>query len=461
MTFMERLMLNSIKDRNPRMRNLIAAARIFALAFVALIATAWLQTSAATRSAEQEIERLNRLVQASNSTDEAAKVFREARDYIKDQEWAKAEQKFRSLVAEHPQHKDAAAALYYLAYALHKQNRLQESDRILEQLIREHPSSSWVNDARAMRIEMAPRLKNNETINQGINEVDEELKLAALQSLFESSPERALRVALDILKPGSKSSATLKEGAITLLAESESAEAAAAVLEVARGESDPRLRRRAVEMLGEAKGPGVIEFLKELAIKSSDRELAHAAMRALAEHGGPQSRAVLIEIARSGSDSDLRTTAISELSDGGDDSVVDEFVKLFDAEKNEDVRNQIISALSEIGTPRALAKIVDIAKTSTDVEARKAAISALGDREEDQAVDALIQLYDAVRDQEIKEEIISALGDMENKRALRKLMEIIRSDAQSGLKRRALEKLGESEDPEAAKFLEELLKKNN
>ncbi|HJQ68880.1 MAG TPA: HEAT repeat domain-containing protein [Blastocatellia bacterium] len=454
-------MPNSYKLPNPRMRNLITALRLFALVFAAVTACAWLHTSAATRSFEQEIERLNRLVQASNSSDEAAKVFREARDYIKDQEWAKAEQKFRSLVAEHPQHKDAAAALYYLAYALNKQNRLQESDRILEQLIREHPTSGWVNDARAMRIEMAPRLKNNDTINQGINEEDEELKLAALQSLFESSPERALRVALDILKSGSKSSVTLKEGALELLAESESAEASAAVLEVARNEADPRLRRKAVEMLGEVKAPGVIELLKELAIRSSDRELAQAAMRALAEHKGAQSRTVLIEIARSGSDVELRTVAISELGDEGDDSVVDELVKLFDAEKNEDVREHIISALSDIGTPRAMTKIVEIAKSNADVEIRKRAISALGDREEGQAVELLIQLYDAERDQEMKEEIISALGDMENKRALRKLMEIIKSDAPSKLKRRALEMLGESEDPEAAKFLEDLLRKNN
>lgn len=461
MTHMERLMLNSDKNENPCMRDLLSAARVFALACIAIVATAWLHTSAATRSSEQEIERLNRLVQASNSSDEAAKGFREARDFIKDQEWAKAEQKFRSLVREHPQHKDADAALYYLAYALHKQNRLQESDRILDQLIREHPKSSWVNDARAMRIEMAPRLKNNDAITQGIKEEDEELKLAALQSLFESSPDRALRVALDILKPGSRSSTTLKEGAIELLSDSESAEADAAVLEVARSETDPRLRRKAVEMLGQMERAGVIELLKELAIKSSDRELAHAAMRALAEHRGPQSRAVLIEIARNGSDADLRTIAISELSDGGDDSVVDELVKLFDAEKNEGVRSHIVSALSEIGTPRALAKIVEIAKSSTDVEIRRAAISALGDREDGQAVDILIQLYDTERDQEMKEEIISALGEMENKRALRKLMDIIKSDAPSQLKKRALAKLGESEDPEATKFLEDLLRKNN
>ena len=447
-------MLTSLYTENP-------AARAFLLTLVAIFAVSWVSTSAAIHPGEQELEKLNRFVQASNNSDEASKAFREARDYIKDREWAKAEQTFRSLVTEHPQHKDADAALYYLAYALKQQSRFQEADRVLERLIKEHTASSWINDARAMRIEMAPKLKNNETINEAIKEEDEELKLAALQSLFESSPERATRVAIEILKPGARSSIALKEGAITLLADSESAEAGTAVLEVARSETDVRLRRKAVEVLGQVNVPGVFELLKELATKSTDRELARAAMRSLAEHEGPQSRVTLLEIARSSGDIEMRQIAISELGDEGDESTVEELAKLFDAEKNSEVREHILSALSQSESPRARAKILEIAWSGADIEIRKAAISLIGDREDAQAADTLIQLYDAERDQEVKEQIVSALGDMENKRALRKLMEIVKSDATAQLKRRAIEALGSSEDPEAAKFLEDLLRKNN
>src|ERR1044072_9338346 len=210
---------------------------VITLALTAVIAVWWLNVKAEA----QGVEKLHAIVQASSSADEASKAFREARDYIKDGEWAKAEQTFRALVTNHPQHKDADAALYYLAFALKKQNRLPEADKTLEKLIAEHPSSSWINDARALRIEMAPKLNNNDAINQGIKEEDEEMKLVALQSLFESSPERAIKIAADILKPGSRSSIMLKEGAIMLLADSESMEAGAAVLEIGRSETDSRL----------------------------------------------------------------------------------------------------------------------------------------------------------------------------------------------------------------------------
>src|SRR4030095_17247870 len=98
-------------------------------------------------------------------------------------------------------------------------------------------------------------------------------------SLFQSSPERAVKVATDSPKPGSRSSVTLKEGAIMLLGDSDSSEARVAVLEIARSETDSRLRRKAVEMLGEVKGAGVMELLKELVMKSTDRQLVRAAIR--------------------------------------------------------------------------------------------------------------------------------------------------------------------------------------
>src|ERR1044072_6441601 len=163
----------------------IAHTRNFiTLALTALIAVCWFNVKAEA----QGVEKLNAIVQASNSADEASKAFREARDYIKDGEWAKAEQTFRALVTNHPQHKDADAALYYLAFALKKENRLPEADKRLEQSIAEHPSSSWIKDARAMRIEMTRKINNNNAIIEGIKEEDEEMKLVALQSLFESSP---------------------------------------------------------------------------------------------------------------------------------------------------------------------------------------------------------------------------------------------------------------------------------
>lgn len=410
---------------------------------------------------DQDIDKLNRFMQSSvGGSDASTKVFREARDFINDQEWSKAEQSFSSFVAAYPSDRNVDAALYYLAFALKKQNRFQEADQTLDRLIKEFAGSAWINDARAMRIEIAPRLKNNTAIEQGINEPVDELRLVALQSLFESNPDRALKISAELLRQGSNASAMLKEGAITLLGDSEQQQAAPILIELARTEPDARLRRIAIRALGDIENENVLELLNELATRSTDKELAQEATSALAEHDSPRAQAFLINIARTSDDREMRMIAIDKLGDIDNETVVEELLKLFDSEKDEQLRGEIIDALAEMNSPRAQIKIIELARTGATFELRERAISAIGDRGGEKSVDALIQLYDAEKSEEMRDRILEALSDSGEKRALRKLMEVVRSNASIDLKKKALSLLGDSNDPEAAKFLEEILKKN-
>jgi HEAT repeat protein len=348
---------------------------------------------------------------------------------IKDGQWAKAEQVFNRFIADYPQDKDIAAATYYLALALKEQNKFQDADRKLVQLIEKFPGSSWVTDAKTLRLEIAHKLGANrlkELTEQGMKEANEEIRLAALQSLFEAKPERGVAIAADILKPGSGESRLMKEGAIGLLTDCETKEATALLIETVRNETDYELRKKAVRALGIHDDESVLEPLKSLVNQSTDKDIARIAMRALAEHQSPRAQAFLIEIARSSADEQMRGIAIRRL---GEIEQLDELLKLFASEKNKSIRDEIIHVLGEMRHPRA--------------------------------VDSLIQFYDVEKDEETKEIMIRALGESEEQKALRKLMDIVRREPSLKLKKKALSVIGESDDPEAVKFLEELLKKNN
>jgi len=408
----------------------------------------------------QDPDRLNQGAQSQDSSDEAMKAFSEARNLIKDGEWAKAEQSFNRFIASYPKDKEIAAAHYWLAFALKQQNQFQEADKWLTQLMEKFPGSSWVTDAKATRVEIAPKLNNNKVINQGVSAENEEIKLAALQSLFEAKPERAITIATDILKPGSGASRLMKDGAITLLADSGSKQAIPVLIDAARSETDLGLRKKAIRALGEFEDESVLEPLKSLATQSGDKEIAHIAVRAIAEHEGPRALTLLLEIARSNAGVELRSEAIDGLGERKEDSVVDELLKLFSADKNEKIRDEIISALSDMDLPSARAAILELALSAPSIESRKKAIEALGNQEGERAVDSLIQLYDTEKDERMKEVILDALGDSEEKKALGKLMDVVRKEPSLKLKKKALAMLGRSDDPEAMKFLEELLKKN-
>jgi len=407
----------------------------------------------------QGLEKLNRFVQ-SQAPSAAASAFREARDLIGNGEWAKAEARFNRFIAEFPKDRDVPPALYWLAYAMKQQNKFQEADATLLRLIEQYSSSQWVTDAGAMRVEMAPRLKNTQVIEQGVTATNEEIRLAALQSLFEARPERGTAMAIDILKAGSSSSRLMREGAIELLADTESREAVPILLEVAQKDSDVRLRRKAVEALGEIQDSSALEPLKALALQSNDIFIARAALEALAEHesaAGP----FLIEVARSSAAVELRMEAIEQLGElENDPTVVDELMKLIASEKDLRIQRALVEALEESEVPKAQAALAELASKSSSIEVRRSAIEALAEREDEASAQSLIQLYDTEKDERVKSTIIEALGESEQKVALRKLTEIALRDPSVRLRKQALEEIADSDDPDAYKFLEEVLKKN-
>jgi HEAT repeat protein len=366
--------------------------KITLLILQVLVTTAVCSESAAGQSLDQ----LNRFIQAQ-APSAAATAFREARDLIKEGEWEKAEARFNRFIAEFPKDREVAAALYWLAFSLKQQSKFPAADATLTRLIEQYPASTWVGDARTMRVEMAPRLKNSQVIEQGVSEANEEIRLAALQSLFEARPERALTIATDILKAGSSSSRLMKEGALALLADSETKEAIPILAQVARSDTDMRLRRKAIEALG--------DFEDEPA-------------------------------------------------------VVDELVKLLSSEKDPRLLETLIDALEDLEFPQATSALMELARSSSSAAVRRQAIEKLADREDDNAAQSLIQLYDAEKDERMKEDILEALAESEQKPALQKLSQVALRDSSLRLRKRALALMGESDDPDVIKFLEEMLKKN-
>src|SRR5215468_6985727 len=69
-------------------------------------------------SAQPQSQRslLSRLAQTTD-TDPASVAFRTGRDYLDDQQWAKAQEKFSEYLKSYPSDKNVDQALYWLAYS--------------------------------------------------------------------------------------------------------------------------------------------------------------------------------------------------------------------------------------------------------------------------------------------------------------------------------------------------------
>lgn len=407
-----------------------------------------------------DLNRLNNFVQNSNSI--AGKTFREGRDLIEAQEWAKAAEKFNGFIVRYPKEREVDAALFWLAYALKQQRDYPQANQKLELLMKEFPRSSWSDEARVLRAEMAAQLGNRQLLQDALARDNEEIKIVALQSLFRADPERALAFAAGMLKPDSTSSRRMKEAAISLLGGSRNQQAMPLLLDIARSQPDMRLRQIAIWRIAELGGESALDELTKIYQSTQDLKVKQALLHAYAQMRGPRPQNAILAVLRNSAENvELRRMAIQMLGRREGGANVDELLKLYDAEQNVELKRQLLLTLAESGggDARVQSKLLAVAQNNDEpIQLRMTAMRRIGEKDSPQAVEMFIKFYDAQTDLVAKRYALQVLGESKQKPALRKLMEVARTDSSVEMRKQAVRLLGESKDPEALKFVEDLLK---
>ncbi|HJP90561.1 MAG TPA: HEAT repeat domain-containing protein [Pyrinomonadaceae bacterium] len=484
------------------------------LVIFALLAVVIAATSASAFN--QDLAKLNRFVQTKAST-ASMQIFREGRDFIEAQNWQKAAEKFNDFITAYPKDKDLDAALYWYGYALQKQDRKEEAVAPLLRLINRFPNSTWRQDAQALLVVLGQKA----AVEQALDRDNCEIKILALQSLFQADRERAIGIVTDALRANPGQCQGFQAAAVSMLGSYGGPSAAPLLLEIARSNPDQRLRLTAIKRLGDQHSDQVTDELIKLYDTDRTKEVRGQILRALVESRTTRGSAKVMDIARSGDDLAMRQVAIRYIGELKDSASLDELIRIYDADKTREVRSQIIRALAEredarartklfeiarqadtpelrieairnLGghgriaiddliqlytgetnvqikqgllrafaeneDPRARAKLFEIARGSEPLELRGYAIRRLGEKDDEQTVNQLVSMYDAEQNQQVKVALLRAFGDSKQKSAVHKLMTIARNDPSVELRKAAVMYLGQSKDPEALKFLEDLLK---
>ncbi len=427
--------------------------------------------------------------------DDFDKKLREGRDLIDKQEWAQAAGKFREAVEKSPDHKSADAALYWLAFCHKKQRQFKEADAALDRLLEKFPASSWAGDARVMKTEIAAPLNRLYLTNvgtmiapnegsaklppapsvynarqvQGLYESltlgesnagsaplgrEDEIKIAAFQSLLAADPKRAIDALGEILKSASKASETLKIASLRVLRGSHrlgtetigsqttgfvtnsigknsiGKEFVPHLRETLVGsfpnETNPKIRKEIIYALASLADGGSTDYLKRLYTDAgNDRETKKAIINSFAASNGYSYSFSITGSAANGSayayNSDAARTRKTER----------EFLlEIVRAEKDAELRGL------------AFASLLRFPNWAADTG----------------AIETLASLFDAETEETFKVSIIRAFSGVKQARAVQKLLDIARGDKSDKLRLEAIYALRNSKDPEVLKFLENLIK---
>ncbi len=337
---------------------------------------------------------------------------------------------------------EADAGLYWKAYAQHKAGRASEAQATIRELASTFPKSSWLDDARALEVEM--RGGQGKPV-QPADEEDEDLKLYALSGLMNNNPQKALPLVQQYLN--GKHSQQDKEKALFLLTQSELPQARQALLQIVRGSAHPELRGQAIKYVGMVaeEDPSLLSELDGIYSSTQDRNLRSDVIEA---YGMAEHRSGLVALIRAEKDPNLRQRAIDMLSGADGDA---ELRSLLQNETDTETRRALIRALGNAGDVDTL---IAAARGDKDPATRIEAIHSLGnDDESPKAAEALRSIYAGSSDRKTRTAVIDALANQDNAKAL---IEIFRAEKDREMRKMIVHRLTDIESPEAEAFVNKI-----
>ncbi|HJR62575.1 MAG TPA: HEAT repeat domain-containing protein [Gemmatimonadaceae bacterium] len=400
--------------------------------------------------------------------DPADSLYREARRALSDANYQRAAELFARLRDRFPRSTYAADSYYWQAFALNRNDRLQQALALLDEQGKRFPNATTRRDAQALatriRGELARRGDANEAERltsvaaTSCPEEEDDVRIAAINGLMQMDAERAMPILKKVLARGGACSAELRRKAVFVVSQQRSAEAADILLNAAQNDPDGEVRQQAVFWLGQVRDERAVDMLTEVLTKSNDAELKEKAIFALSQHRSPRAFALLRSYAeRDGVSSALREKAIFWIGQHRGQENADFLKGLYGKLDDAELKEKVIFSLSQqrgFGNDKWL---MDIAvNESEDTELRKKALFWAGQMRE-VALDQLIGLYDRMKAREMREQLIFVYSQRRDTEAVNKLMSIAKSDPDRELRKKAVFWLSQSRDPRAAQFLLEII----
>ena len=306
-------------------------------------------------------------------------AYRAGTRAIDHRQYERAIEAFNVVIESKDSHADGA--LYWKAYAENRLGRRNEAQATLSQLTREYPQSRWLNDARALEIEV--RQAAGHPVSPEA-ESDEDLKLLAINGLMNSDPERALPLLKKVLSEP-KASPRVKERALFVVAQSHSPAARDVLVQIAKGGGNPDMQIKAVEYLGMfSRGNG--QALAEIYSGTNDPAVKRAVMHGLMMGGDFES---LLKLAKTEKSPELRTEAIRTLGMMRREQSTEALLSMYSSESDPSVKKAVIDGLFMQQNAKAL---VDLARKEKDMNIKKEIVSRLAMMKSKEATDYMMEV---------------------------------------------------------------------
>ena len=371
---------------------------------------------------------------------EADKAYQRGKEALDERRWNEAVEAFDAAVQLKSSRADGA--LYYKAYAQNKLGQRESALQTLQSLFSGFSNSRWLNDAKALEIEVRQGMGQPVTPE---NQWDEDLKLMAINSLLATDSERALPLLQKILQ--GNQSLRIKEKALFVLAQTDTTAARDLLGQIARGSTYPDLQMKALSYLGLFGGKQNRQTLAEIYSSSADTKVKRQILHSYMTSGD---RDQLLAIVKAEKVPELRRDAVHQLGVLGARA---ELRDLYQATTDAELRKNILQAIFLGGDTD---RLIEVARSEKDPMLRGQAIHLLGTSGAQKTGDVLIAIYQSDADISLRKKALDGLFIQGNAKAL---IELARKESNPELKKAIIGKLSLMKSKEAIDYMMEILNK--
>lgn len=399
--------------------------------------------------------------------DPADSLYREARRALSDANYQRAAELFGQLRERYPQSTYAADSYYWQAFALNRNDRLEDALRLLDEQGRRFPSANTRREAQtlATRIRGVLARRGNSGAAEEIATIasnsgrscpdeDSDMRAEALSALLQMDSERAMPVLKRVIALRDACATPLRRKAMFIVSQQRSPEVADILLTAAQSDPDNEVREQAVFWLGQVRDERAVDMLSKILSESNSQDVKEKALFALSQHRSDRASQLLRQYAESDGVSDeLRDKAIFWIGQKNSADNADFLKRLYGKLTSEELKEKVIFSLSQQRGQNNDKWLMDIAINANEsTELRKKALFWAGQMRE-VSLEQLVGLYDRMNDREMREQLIFVYSQRKEPAAVDKLMRIAESDQDRELRKKAVFWLSQSRDPRAADFL--------
>lgn len=403
-------------------------------------------------------------------------LFSAGREALNRSKFREAARLFEQLRREYPQSTFVPSALYWEAFARYRiggNDNLRTARKLLNWQVADYPTARTHSDALALatRIDgalasagdseaaanVARELPTARGQTQDCAEGENDVRIAALNALMNSNPERAMPVLKRVLERRDPCSAEMRKTALFVISQQGGSETTDILMGVVANDPDPDIRGNAVFWLSQNPSPRTLPLLDSLLRYSTDSEIREKALFAIAQQDDARAADAMRAVIHDQSmPTELRGNAIFWLGQNESSTTNQYLRELYATLQNVDLREQVLFAVSQSDDPANGQWLVDIATDQSQPMAlRKNALFWAG--QSGVGLPDLLAMWNLNLDQEMKEQLVFVYSQSDEPAAMEKLFEIARTETDPELRENAIFWLGQSDDPRVTQFLEDLI----